>query len=454
MLILKKITLLSVSFLTLSLTGFSQDMLSTYVDSALENNIVLQQKNISLQQAVYALKTAKGLFYPSVGIQADYTTANGGRDISLPIGDMLNGVYTTLNQLTQSHQFPQLENQNINFLPQNFYDFKIHTEVPIINTQLKYNKTIKTKQVQLSQYEITIYKRNLIEKVKTAYYQYLQALEAINVYRSALNLAKENKRMNKSLLENGKGIPAYILRSQSEIEAVEAKITTAIQKSDNAKRYFNFLLNRNQELAIDTPAQAHKKVQHVLQSLQKKVNIAGREELKALQQAKNISKDYYQMKKSIYYPTLNGFLDLGSQAENWKFNNQSRYFMVGVQLKIPLFEGMQNKNKIKSSYLSIKNNQLKIDKAEQQLKLKGHVAQNRLKAAYQNFLSSKKQLESAKTYHRLIYRGYKEGANTYLETIDARNQLTKAKMAVSINKYKVLEAQAKLERATASYKLK
>src|SRR5699024_4971122 len=136
---------------------------------------------------------AKGLFYPRIGLQAGYTTADGGRSIALPIGDMLNGVYTTLNDLTQTQKFPQLENQNINFLPKNFYDVKLHTEIPIINTQLHYNKEIKSQKVQLSQYELIIYKRKLVAKVKSGYYQYLQTLDAIKIYQSALHLANENK---------------------------------------------------------------------------------------------------------------------------------------------------------------------------------------------------------------------------------------------------------------------
>src|SRR5260221_4360217 len=84
------------SLLTLLLpayTGFSQStLLDKYIDSAFKNNIVLQQKNISLEKAEYALEMAKGFYYPTVAFQAGYQTAGGGRDISLPIGDLLNDV--------------------------------------------------------------------------------------------------------------------------------------------------------------------------------------------------------------------------------------------------------------------------------------------------------------------------------------------------------------------------
>ncbi|MEJ0102028.1 MAG: TolC family protein [Bacteroidota bacterium] len=77
------------SLLLLTHTGFSQPgLLDNYIDSAFKNNIVLQQKNISLEKAEYALEIAKGFYYPTVAFQAGYQTAAGGRDISLPIGDL------------------------------------------------------------------------------------------------------------------------------------------------------------------------------------------------------------------------------------------------------------------------------------------------------------------------------------------------------------------------------
>src|SRR5699024_3030479 len=137
--------------------------------------------------AKYALPISKGMFLPSVDIMASYKTADGARNIPLPLGDLLNGAYATLNQLTQSHQFPQLQNKSINFLPQNFYDAKVRVSVPIINAKMVYNKQLNAKKVQLSTYEVAIYKRELIKDVKTAYYHYLQALEAVKIYQSAVD---------------------------------------------------------------------------------------------------------------------------------------------------------------------------------------------------------------------------------------------------------------------------
>jgi outer membrane protein len=77
-----------------------------------------------------------------------------------------------------------------------------------------------------------------------------------------------------------------------------------------------------------------------------------------------------------------------------------------------------------------------------------------LLASWQTYQSSLKQLESASSYQRLIDKGYQAGTNTYIETIDARNQLTGAQLSTLVNKYNVLLAAAELERETAAYPLK
>jgi outer membrane protein TolC len=127
--------------------------------------------------------------------------------------------------------------------------------------------------------------------------------------------------------------------------------------------------------------------------------------------------------------------------------------MVGLQLDIPVFAGFRNRNKIKQSALDVKNSRLNLEQVKQQLDLSGNVASNNLVSAYQTYLSSQKQLEAAQAYQRLIERGYKEGSNTFIETVDARNQLTQSELLLSVNQFKVLIAAAALERETASFNI-
>ncbi|WP_235524161.1 TolC family protein [Pedobacter sp. Hv1] len=443
---------MSTTLVVLSLNVKAQVLVDDYIKEAFKNNIVLQQKNISLEKAQYALKSAKSLFLPTIAFQGGYQTADGGRNIPLPLGDLLNPIYSTLNQMTATNKFQMLENQSIDFLPKNFYDAKIRTTVPIINSDLVYNKRISEQQLVLKETEVLIYKRDLVKNIKVAYYNYLNALQAVEIYQSSLQLANEGLRVNTKLLEGGKGLPAYVLRSKSEVENINAQLVAAEQQVVNAQLYFNFLLNRGADEKINSD-KAQIDVAKVEGQLLDVPVSNSREELKQLEQVIAINKNVLKMDNRFAVPKLGAFFDLGSQAEGFKFNSNSRYYMLGLQLDIPIFAGNRNTLKIKQTVLDVENAELNANLVAQQLNLTKRTAQNNLKSAYQNYQSSLKQFEAASSYQRLIDKGYNAGSNSFIETIDARNQLTTTQLFTNICRYKLLSALAELERETATYQI-
>src|SRR3990170_1476926 len=140
-----------------------QDIITKYIDQAFENNLVLKEKNISLDKSLVALKEAKSLFLPVTSFDAQYLLAEGGRTIDIPVGTLMNPVYGTLNQRTNSQKFPQIGNVSEQLNPNNFYDVRVKTVMPIINPDIRINRDIKKEQITLQQYEIDIYKRELVK---------------------------------------------------------------------------------------------------------------------------------------------------------------------------------------------------------------------------------------------------------------------------------------------------
>jgi outer membrane protein len=430
-----------------------ENMLQQYIDSALKNNIALQQKNISIEKAMYSLKTAKALFQPTLAVQGSYQTGEGGRSISFPVGDLLNPVYATLNKLTSSNNFPQINNVETNFFPSNFYDLKVNSVMPIYNKDIQYNKLIQQQQLEIQKTDAEAYKRELIKNIKTAFYNYHAALRAVKIYENAAELANEGKKVNEKLLANGKGLPAYILRAESEISQLSAQLNDAEKQVEAAKMYMNFLMNRDLDKNVDTALNQSLEFQQIKQSNAVGTSVSGREEIKLLSGLVDLNNTVLQMNKAFWYPKLNGYLNLGSQSNNWKFNQQSTYYLGGLQLDIPIFNGKRNQYKIRQAELDKQSASNNLKQATQQMSLSAKMAQNNLTSSLVNHTAAQKQMEAASAYQRLIERGYREGVNTYIETLDARNQLINASLLININEFKVLIAAAELERETASYQI-
>ena len=425
-----------------------KSVLDEYVATAFQQNITLQQKSIQVEKAMIALKTAQSLYQPSVAFQGGYQSGEGGRSIAFPVGDLLNPVYSTLNALTKSTAFPQIANVETNFFPRDFYDVKVQTTMPLYNKDISYNKQIQEQTVSLQREDVALYKRELVKQIKTAYYNYLLSLGLVKVYENSLNLALEGKKVNEKLLANGKGLPAYLLRSDSEIATIQAQIADAVKQNLAAQYYFNFLLNRELRAEIRIDFEVEKAVAGVYS-----VVPGVREELSLLSKSINIQETVLKMNESFYLPKLNGFVNLGSQSTLGNISSKSGYYFLGLQMDIPIFSGKRNLYKVKQTQLDIASAKNALDLSTKQFNMATEIAQKNVQSSIISFQASTKSYEAASAYLRLIEKGYKEGVSTYLETVDARNQWMNAQINYQLKQFNVLIAAAAYEREAASYPL-
>jgi len=430
----------------LPLWAFSQSHLQGYIDEALKNNLGIQKQDFALQRSLYALKEAKGLFLPNVELNTSYLSSGGGRKIEIPIGDLLNPVYSTLNNLTGSGKFPQVDNVSQTFNPNNYYDAKVHTTLPLYNAEIIYNSRIKKEQITMQQIELRLYKRELIKQVKLAYYGYEQSLQAIKIFENGIVLAKENLRINQSMVKNGKAIRTVVARSENELTGLETQLADAKAESLNAAGYFNFLLNKPLNSPVETSGN-----ENMIIKPDSALHSGKREELAALESLNQINALSVKLTRSTLLPKLSTFVDLGAQGDFLKVNKDAPYYLFGVTLSWQIFNGNRNKNKTQQALLDLKSTEIQTEQASQQLELEVITAQNKLNAALQAFKASVSQTALSLQYYKDEQRLYKEGQALYLELLDAQTRLINDQLKQSIAYLNMLTRNTELERAKASY---
>ncbi len=422
------------------------------ISEGFQNNIVLKQKQISFDVAMNGLENAKRMFLPTIGFNASYTDGLGGRNINLPLGDLLNPVYSQLNQLTSTQNFPQINNVETFFFPRKQYEARVRTSMPLYNTDIIHNKRIAAQQSEITATQIAIYKRELVKEIKQAYYNIQLAKEGVKIYASALELVLENERVINSLITNGKALPYQLKRTDAEKERLQALGREAKNNEENATRYLNFLLNRN----LDTPIQVQAIQADWLATATSETLTSSakqREEIKALNQVMAVNQSVLKMTKDFWIPKLSGFLDLGNQNVDLNINTKSNYYLFGLNVDMPIWSAGRNKLAIKKSELNLQNSALELKQTENALSLAAANATNSLKSAIDVYVASTKELQGAQAYYNVVNKGYKEGVNTFIELLDARNQLTQAQLQQNLNQFKVLNAQAALEREQGTYPL-
>ena len=428
--------------------------LDAYIQEAINNSHALKEKQFVLERNLFALEEAKRLYYPTVNLNGSYTLAAGGRRIEFPVGDLLNPAYATLNQLTNSSNFPQIENVNELLAPNNFYDIKVRAQQPIVNAEIKLNRSIKTAQVSLQEIDMQVYRRELAKNVKLAYYQYLQAREAVLIYQNATQLLQESKRVNESLVRNDKAVPSVISRANSEIAAVEAQAVEARNQQRNAAAYFNHLLGRSldQSITIDT-IQILQGGDRILVSEQegRPFIFENREEIAQLNKAQEINRLLVNLEETYRKPKIGAQLDVGSQAFGL---DVGPYALLGVSLEIPLWTANRNKLQVQQAASNVSALNEQIAQVKDQIQLQIRIAQNAVQAEQEILQSYNTQQDAARQYYRDTFRRYKEGVANYIELLDARTQITNLDVRRSIAYYNVLMRRAELERALAAYPIK
>ncbi|XZF16395.1 TolC family protein [Chitinophagaceae bacterium MMS25-I14] len=425
--------------------------LDAYIQEAFDHNQELKQQQFQLEKSMYALKEARSLFLPNVSLIGTYTKTDGGRTIDLPIGDLLNPVYSSLNQLTGTSNFPKVENVSYLLNPDNFYDAKFRTSLPLINAEIWYNEKIKHQMIGKQAAEVNVYKRELVKNIKTAYYQYYQASRSVEIYNNALLLVKENIRVNESFLRNGVRNSTALTRAETEQQKIEASVNQAENSRKNAQAYFNFLLNRPLETPIMTDSTVFSSGDQLMTA---SGAVQNREELEELNKVNATFVYNKKLQQSYIIPKLNTFLDLGSQGFDWKYNNKTQYYMWGVNLQWDLFAAGRNHYKTKQAAADIQTVKAQYASTEQALKLQEEQAVNDYNTAVANYKTAQKQQSLADKYYTDQFKVYKAGQLLYIELLDAQNQLTAASLQLAVAYANVQIAQAGIERATASYALK
>lgn len=419
----------------------SQAILDQYVKEAIEQNLSVDAKKSIERKQQYALQHAGKLAGPEVNFLTTYTAAYKGRNIELPLGDLLNPVYSALNDITGTQNFPQVANQEFNFLPNNFYDARFRITQPILQPEIKYNKLIKEEEVTMAGLQTDETIRDLTQQVKTAYIQWMRAGEAIYIMDQGLTLLNENKRITESLIKNGQAIPSALMRIQSDIEHLSALREKSVSNRVNAAANFNFLLNRpaGTEILADTF--------NGVPAIPEQYDLSHREELQQIQTGKKIQELALQLEEKQHAPTLGVQLDLGSQAFAAEWGG---YALGGLQLEIPIWDNKKSQLKQKEWKAQLDATQANYEWTKNAFTMQMEAEIENLRSDIALYNSFTDLLASNQRFYDETVRRYKEGLSNYIELLDARTEVTSTQLEQNLAKYQSWLRHVNIERMAAN----
>jgi outer membrane protein len=437
-----------------------EDAVGGLVSDALEANLELDAAGGGVAQRLAALDQARALYLPSLDFSARYTAANGGRTIDFPVGDLLNPVYATLNQITGSSHFPPVQNQEINFQRTREQD----TSVSL--TQSLYDPRISAGRIAAqSQYEAASAARvalaGRIERdMREAYYRWLQARAQIGIFDATLELATENRRVNESLFRNGKITRDLVFRAEADQLEVQQSQLGAQNAERLAHSYVNLIRNAPFDRAlpgvvVDDPDIDRLRNDLAAHAAQPTLSLAPlqdtavqqRYELRQLDAISAAAAAGERLARAAFKPRLAFAFDVGTQGESYAFTQEDRYLLASVVLKFNFFAGGGDEAGIASARAVERQARANRSLQEQQIRFQVQQALQDLEFTEASLGTAAKRVEAAAGAFRIASRKRDLGQINQAEFIDSRRAMTDAQLNLNVVRFAALGSLAELEYA-------
>ncbi len=434
-----------------------EDPLEQYIQMGLESNLALKQQKFSLEQSIEVLNEARGKYFPSIDIGARYTRAEGGREITIPIGDLVNPIYKTLNQLLIAEGLPpafpeDIPNETIPFIREKEHETRIRLVQPLFQPAIWNNYGLKSDLNEIEQLRIRMYKRRLVNEIKRAYYNYLKATQVVDLYTRIKDLQTENLRVSEKLFSAGKATQDVVFRARAELSQTEQEQMHVENLQRQGRSYLNFILNRPLETEIiktdrhtiqDPAAFNYESALHHAFST--------REEIEQIKQAISATGKNAKVVRSKYYPGINAVLDYGFQGVEYSFSKDDDFWMASLVLEWNLFRGFQDKAKLEQVYLERKKLSAKEEEIRKQIELEVERIYDNLTVTRKTIDVARQQVESARASFKIIRKKYEEGVAAQVAYLDAQTTLTNAAINEVISEYDYYITYANFERIVALY---
>jgi len=304
-------------------------------------------------------------------------------------------------------------------------------------------------------------KIDLKNEVKKAYYSILLAQAGVETLQESVKIADENFQLVKQRFEVGMAAEYDMISAEVQAHNLSPQLVQAQNGADQAKLYMKVLLgiDSRQPIAVEgalSDFEGRLVVKDNAVSLNNNSSLAQIDlQIKMLEKQK-------QLLATQMMPTLAafgqfGYTGTGTNAIDINFGGMpittearndwySSGLIVGLQLNVPIFNGMTNITKIKQVKVATKQLQMQREYAASGLQTQATAQLNNMKVAVERVNACRKGMELAEKGQSIAQKRYETGSGTMLELQSATTALTQARLSYSQAIADYLSAQTDYEK--------
>ena len=332
----------------------------------------------------------------------------------------------------------------------NTWSTGVSASMPLVNAQLWKSLQISDQDVELAVEKARSSRLETVTQVKKAFFSVLLAKEALKVYQSVFDNARENLELTQK---------KYNAQRASELDLTRAKTTMAnavpnMYDAANAVELGLWQLKAVMGVDLETDIDVAGTLQDYSGQMLDETgamdaDLSGNSSLRQLAiQAQQLA-NTIRMQQYAYIPTLAlGFnYSINAMANDYDFSQYkwSPYSYVGLSLSIPIFSGGKRLNAVRQAKVQATELDIQRTNTERQLQIAIRQYLGTMDTATKSYASAASAVETAQKAYDIARQSYDVGRSTLTDLNDAQLALTQSRLGVCQAIFNYLSAKSDLE---------
>lgn len=378
----------------------------------IENNLFLESSRNEIRKGEHTLSENRAKLLPQINAVAGFND-NFNPPVSVTDGSAYGNPYNVTKTL-QYNASAGIQLQ----MP--LYNQTVYTAVDIARTMNELNRLSYEKA-----------REDLILQISKMYYLSQNTAEQIALIKENISRLNELSNITQAFYDNG-------MAMEVDVKRVNINLENQRVQYDNAQSMLTQQLNLL-KYVIDYPADKEIALTPVDTENTTSVSLTGLDnnqyELQLLQSKQKLAEQQHKMIGQGYIPSLSltgswMYSAYTDKAKNWFHSGPSNHWYnssgIGLTLRIPIFDGLDKRAKMKKAKIEIENAKLSYENALKNMQTQYLNATNELMNSQRNFRKQKDNYLLAEDVYQVTTDRYREGIASMTEVLQDEMRMSEA----------------------------
>ena len=338
--------------------------------------------------------------------------------------------------------------QNLNLaitLKQLLFDGSYFVGLESARTFLKISEQAKEKTELLTR-----------EAVINAYGNVLISEESIKILKGNIQILEKSLNDTQKIFENGLTEEENVEQLEITLGNIKSQLSSVIRLKAIAYQMLNLTMGNDIDvkLTLTDTLDSLTRSNIDLKLISESFNLNNHIDYRIAENDRESKRLLMQLEKSRALPTLNAFINYGTQMNSnstslLDFSGQRgfNYSLLGVSLNVPLFSSLARSSRTQRAKINLDIADIQLKETEERLSLEAKMARSDYQLSIENYQTAKKNLDLAEKIEKKQRIKFVEGISSSFDLTQAQNQLYSQQQTFIQSMLDVIAKKAALENA-------